>query len=80
LRLHHIDGWTIDRLAAVYQVARSTAAAWLHGAREKLLEATRADLCARLRLAPAELESLMRALETGLLEVSLARLLEPASA
>jgi RNA polymerase sigma-70 factor (ECF subfamily) len=80
LRLHHIDGWTIERLAAVYGVARSTAANWLNAARVKLLEATRADLCARLRLEPAELESLMRALETGLMEVSLARLLGTARA
>jgi RNA polymerase sigma-70 factor (ECF subfamily) len=76
LRLHHIDGWTIEQLAAVYRVARSTAARWLDAARVKLLEATRADLCARLRLRSAELESIMRALEGELLEVSLARLLE----
>jgi RNA polymerase sigma-70 factor (ECF subfamily) len=78
LRLHHVEGWSIDRLALVYQVGRSTTARWLVAAREDLLASTMTRLRERLRLPPDDLESLARIL-TSALDVSIQRLLgEPA--
>jgi RNA polymerase sigma-70 factor (ECF subfamily) len=71
LRLHHLDGWSIDRLAALYRIGRSTAARWVDGARDALLVATKEDLRSRLGLSLAEVESLLRVLESDLLRVSI---------
>jgi RNA polymerase sigma-70 factor (ECF subfamily) len=55
LRLHLVDGLSIDVLGARYRVGRSTAARWLSSARAELREHTRAELEARL--GPADLTS-----------------------
>jgi RNA polymerase sigma-70 factor (ECF subfamily) len=62
LRLHAIDGLNIDKIAAMYQTHRSTAARWVARARDVLAQETRAELARslRLQLGGAELESLMR--------------------
>ena len=75
LRLHHAEGWSVDRLGALYHVGRSTSARWLVAARQLLLDATKAKLRERLRISPAELESLVGVLQSNI-EVSLIRLLE----
>jgi RNA polymerase sigma-70 factor (ECF subfamily) len=75
LRLHHVDGWSVDRLGALYKVGRSTAARWVAGARLSLLEGTRGSLRRRLGLTDPEVDSLLRGLQSALLEVSLVRLL-----
>jgi len=59
LRLHFGQSATIDRLAAIYSVGRSTAARWLASAREALLEATREELCTRLKLSSTEFDSMV---------------------
>jgi RNA polymerase sigma-70 factor len=74
LRLHYAEGWSIDRLAPVYRVGRSTVARWLAAARHELLSATKALLHQRLNLSSAELLSLVGVLESAL-DVSLFRLL-----
>ncbi|MBZ4408895.1 RNA polymerase subunit sigma-70 [Myxococcus sp. XM-1-1-1] len=76
LRLHHVDNLSVDSVGLMYQTSRSTAARWIAQAREQLVERTRDALVRRLRLAPAELESLL-ALIRSQLEVSLHRLLRP---
>lgn len=57
LRLHLVNGLSIDVLGAHYRVGRSTAARWLAAAREALREHTRAELMARL--GPADLTSIL---------------------
>jgi RNA polymerase sigma-70 factor (ECF subfamily) len=74
LRLHLLDGLSIDVLGAHYQVSRATAARWLAGAREALADGTRAELVAKLGLTPSQYESLARFIR-GRLDVSVASLL-----
>jgi len=76
LRLHHIEGWSIDRLGELYRVGRSTAARWVNAAREELLAATKREIAERLGLSEREVESLLRALQSDLLHVSLGPLLD----
>jgi len=59
LRLHAIDGCTIDEIAALYDVHRATAARWIEKARERLLDETRRLLAERLGLPPAEVDSVL---------------------
>jgi RNA polymerase sigma-70 factor (ECF subfamily) len=56
LRLHLVDGMSIDALGARYQVSRSTAARWLAAARDALRALTREELEARI--GPADLASM----------------------
>ncbi len=77
LRLHLLAGQTIDELAAVYSVNRSSAARWLTHIRAKLLKATRQAIAERLRLGDDELSSFMRLAASGL-DLSLKRLLHDA--
>jgi RNA polymerase sigma-70 factor (ECF subfamily) len=66
LRLHYLDGVTIDRLGGLYQTHRATAARWLAMARQRLLDLTRAALTRQLRLPLAECDSLIRAAQSRL--------------
>jgi RNA polymerase sigma-70 factor (ECF subfamily) len=75
LSLHHVKGWTVDRLATMYRVSRSAAGRLLVEARDALLEETKRRLHARLKLTPSELESLVVALQSDL-QVSLVRMLD----
>jgi RNA polymerase sigma-70 factor (ECF subfamily) len=59
LRLHHIHGLTMDRLATMYGEPRSSIARRVMQARERLLKLTRGDLASRLKLEGSELESLL---------------------
>lgn len=78
-RMHFLDGLNVDKLAAVFNVHRATAARWLAAAREELVDATMALLRQRLKVSGAELESLVGAFRSGL-DISLRGLLrsEPA--
>lgn len=64
----------IDRIGAVFNVHRATVARWIAAAREGLLERTMARLGERLRLEPADFESLLRVVRSSL-DVSLHALL-----
>lgn len=75
LRLHHAQGWSVDRLGALYRVGRSTAARWVAAARAKLVDTAKNDLRKRLGLTSSEIESLVALLQSNL-EVSLVRLLD----
>jgi RNA polymerase sigma-70 factor (ECF subfamily) len=74
LRLHALEGCTIDELAALYGVHRATAARWIDGARERLLEETRRLLGERLRLPAGEVDSVLGLLRSRV-ELSLQPLL-----
>jgi RNA polymerase sigma-70 factor (ECF subfamily) len=74
LRLHHGEGWSVDRLAEFYGVGRSTAARWVVAARDALLVETKRRLGAELRVTRSELDSLIAILRSEV-DVSLVRLL-----
>ncbi|MEM9459565.1 MAG: hypothetical protein AAGF11_35640, partial [Myxococcota bacterium] len=44
LRLHTLDGFSIDKLAVTYGVHRATAARWIHRAQARLRESVHAEL------------------------------------
>lgn len=77
LRLHHLDGVTLEALATMYKVHRATVARWLADAREGAMEGTREAMQATLQIAPDELSSLLRSLQSQL-HVSLERALRSA--
>jgi len=74
LRHAHVDKLTLDQIASLYSVHRATVARALARARQQLVEDTRANLAATLRVGEEELESVIRALDTGL-DLSLSRVL-----
>ena len=59
LRLHYLDGLTLEEVATTYRIGRATAARWLARAREKILAETRSRLKAQLGVHELELDSLM---------------------
>ena len=67
----------IDRIGALYRVHRVTAFRWLRDARAALVTRTRELLGARMNLAPEELESLLRLVQSRA-SVSVERLLRAA--
>jgi RNA polymerase sigma-70 factor, ECF subfamily len=75
LRLHHLHGLTMDRLATMYGESRSNIARHVAQARERLLRLTRHELQARLKLEDRELESLL-GLVNSRLDLSLGGLLD----
>lgn len=70
LRLRFLDGLNIDKLAAIFQVHRATAARRLQAARARVLEETLNGLRAALKLPEAELEELFGLVQSRL-DVSL---------
>jgi RNA polymerase sigma-70 factor (ECF subfamily) len=61
-----LDGLGIDALATQLAVHRATVARWLAAARESVIAGTRAVLRARLRIAPDELDSILRLIRSQL--------------
>ena len=74
LRQHAIDGLSIDELAKLHQVHRSTAARWIESAKQALVDGTQRDLVKRLNLTRTELTSVLRLIRSQL-DLSLPRLL-----
>lgn len=74
LRLHHLHGLTMDRLSAMYGESRSGVARRVASARERLLQLTREELSSRLKLAGAEVESLLGLVQSRL-DLSLRQLM-----
>jgi RNA polymerase sigma-70 factor, ECF subfamily len=64
LRLHLLDGLTIDQIAPMYRVHRATVARWIAGAKQAVLDRTRRRLMHDLRLAPDEVDSLIRLVQS----------------
>lgn len=75
LRLHHLHGLTMDRLATMYGESRSGIARHVMQARERLLRLTHHELAARWRLEGQEVESLL-GLVRSRLDLSLSGLRE----
>jgi RNA polymerase sigma-70 factor (ECF subfamily) len=76
LRFRHIDGLSSDALAATYGVHRATAARWVTAARERLATETRRLMMARLGVGRADLQSIMRLIQSQL-DISIRRCLGP---
>jgi RNA polymerase sigma-70 factor, ECF subfamily len=64
LRYWILERATIDELAVIYGVHRSSAARWLAQLRQQLLEKTRASLAQSLKVNDSELDSILRMLAT----------------
>ncbi|NNC17011.1 hypothetical protein HRD49_25980 [Corallococcus exiguus] len=75
LRLHHLHGFTMDRLATMYGESRSGVARRVLQSRERLLKLLRAELAGRLKPDDAALDSLL-GLVNSQLDLSLNRLME----
>jgi RNA polymerase sigma-70 factor (ECF subfamily) len=74
LRHQYIEGLNLDRIALLYDVARSTVAYWRSGAREKLFKETRAIFRKKIGVSNDEFASIMRLIDSQL-EVSMSRIL-----
>jgi RNA polymerase sigma-70 factor (ECF subfamily) len=74
LKLHYLDGMTVEALARLYRVHRVSASRWLSDARGSVLELTRSRLRARMALSDSEFASVTRLVQSQL-DISLSRLL-----
>jgi len=59
LKLHYLDGLSIDRIGALYGIHRSTVARWRSGIRRRILASTREQLQRGLSLTESEFDSLV---------------------
>jgi RNA polymerase sigma-70 factor (ECF subfamily) len=75
LRLHFLDGSSIEAIGRIYGVHRATAARWLVALRRQMLQRVREALALPAGATSSELRSLVRLLE-GEIELSLHRLLK----
>lgn len=73
-RLHFVDGVTLDRIAALYGVNKSTVSRWISAARDSALSRASDQVRAALGVGPDSAASLF-ALVQSQLEVSLSSLL-----
>jgi len=64
LRLHLLDGLTIDDIAPMYGVHRATVARWIASAKQAVLDKTRRKLMHDLRLEGDEVDSLIRLVQS----------------
>ena len=76
LRYQMIDGLTIDEIGSIYRVHRATAARWLVGIRDSLVEDTRGRLAEKLGVDTREAASIVRLVQSQL-DVSVIRHLGP---
>jgi RNA polymerase sigma-70 factor, ECF subfamily len=74
LRLHYIEGLTMDQLARLYKTPRSTIARRVAEARQQILVATETLLRDERRLTPSSVASVIRQARSQL-EVTITRLL-----
>ena len=75
LRLHFLDGLTIDKLGLMFQAHRSTAARWVVRAKQTLVEDTKRRMAESLKLRPGELDEMIGQFQSQL-DLSLRRFLE----
>jgi RNA polymerase sigma-70 factor (ECF subfamily) len=76
LRLHFVDGATLDQMAATFHLHRATIARRIADARGAILESARRRLADRLNVAGPDLDSLLRLMRSQL-DLSLSTLLAP---
>jgi RNA polymerase sigma-70 factor (ECF subfamily) len=64
LRQHHLDGLTMEQMGVLHGVHRLTVLRWIERVREKLATETRASMAAKLSLRDAEMNSVMRLIQS----------------
>jgi len=74
LRYSLVDGWSIDRVGALYGVHRATAARWVSAAREALATRIRAEVAELLAIPVDEVDSIVRLVQSRI-DVSFERLI-----
>ncbi len=74
LRYSLIDGWTVDRIGALYGVHRATAARRVAAARAAFAAAIRSELAGRLAIPDEEVDSIIRLVQSRI-DASIERLL-----
>ena len=74
LRLHLLEGLSIDKLGVMFQTHRSTVARWIVKSREALVVETKKGLAEKLKISSLELDELM-GLVRSQLDVSINRFL-----
>jgi RNA polymerase sigma-70 factor (ECF subfamily) len=74
LKLHYIDGMTLDQAAAFYQTSRATLARRMARVRDEVCDKTRQLLAERLSLSTRDLNSIIRVAQSNL-EASVRRFL-----
>ena len=66
LKLHYLDGLSIDRIGILYGIHRSTVARWRTRVRHCVLESTREQLQRRMSLTQSEFDSIVRLVRSQL--------------
>lgn len=74
LRHHFVDELTTEQIGTLYGVHKTTAFRWLEAARTALSKRTRAGFQQRLKLVPADLDSILAMLQSQI-DLSLSRVL-----
>jgi len=64
LRMHVLDGLSIDEIAPMYSVHRATVARWISAAKEAVLEKTKKALMRDLKIGRDEVDSLIRLVQS----------------
>ena len=64
LRQHHLDGLTMEQMGTLHGVHRLTVLRWIERVREKLAQQTRSWMAAQLSLQDAEMNSVMRLIQS----------------
>lgn len=75
LRLHLLDGLTLEQIGKIYRVNRSTVKRWLDDIRAHLLKDARSRLRSRLGITDEELEQFITLMQSQL-DLSLSRILK----
>jgi RNA polymerase sigma-70 factor (ECF subfamily) len=75
LRLHFLDGMTIEAIGALYRVSGRTVKRWLARTRRRILDETHRRLAERLRISASDLDALIGLLRSRL-DVSIVRFLK----
>jgi RNA polymerase sigma-70 factor (ECF subfamily) len=75
LRMYFLEGMSSNEIGALYRVTGAAVRFWIKQSREAILDETRRELTARLRVASSELDSIMGLLSSKL-DLSISRLLK----
>jgi RNA polymerase sigma-70 factor (ECF subfamily) len=62
--MHILDGLSIDEIAPMYSVHRATIARWIASAKDTVLDKTRRALMRDLKIGAAEVDSLIRLVQS----------------
>ena len=66
LRHYYLDEMTLEQIGALYRVHKTTVMRWVNKAHAELELETKQRMVAHLKLAPSEVESVMRLIQSGI--------------